>query len=94
MPVCGLTTYTHCVPYTYCVSLCVAYTYLCMNVQVCRALSKRARCPFVSTEFPLVAGADIDDVEEAKKGLLSTLKATLGLASKTDFAPVSCSTEG
>jgi hypothetical protein len=48
----------------------------------------------VSAEFPLVAGADIDDVEEAKKGLLSALKATLGLASKTDAAPVSHSTEG
>lgn len=42
----------------------------------------------MSSEFPLVAGADMDDVEEAKKSLVRLLKRTLQLTPKADDAPV------
>lgn len=55
---------------------------------MCGALRRRNRCPFVSSEFPLIAGADLDDVEEAKQSLVRLLKRTLQLTPKADDAPV------
>lgn len=66
--------------------ICTCVT--CM--QVCAALSRRGRSPIVALEFPLVAGASVGDVEDAKAELLRLLKNTMGLVKKADDAPVSC----
>lgn len=58
-------------------------------LQVCGALSRRVRRPIVQLEYPLVAGTDAEDVEEAKTQLLQLLKGSLGLTEKADEAPVS-----
>lgn len=59
------------------------------GVQVCTALTRRVRRPLVALEYPLVAGTDVEDIQEAKSQLLRLLKDSLGLIKKADDAPVS-----
>lgn len=59
-------------------------------MQVCAALSRRVRNPIVALEFPLVAGASVDEAEDAKAELLRLLKTSMGLIKKADDAPVRC----
>lgn len=46
---------------------------------MCEALRGRVRLPMVDQEFPLVLGADLGDVEDAKTELLHQLEVTLGV---------------
>jgi hypothetical protein len=47
--------------------------------QVRAALSKRTRRPLVHAEFPLIAGVDVDVVDEAKAALLHLLEVSMGI---------------